>query len=120
MLCGALPSVCYILLALFMPRVARHVFPNIPHHVIQRGNRRDDDDKQLYLGWLNHCYLRYQVTLLSYCLMDSHVNLVMVPDTADGLQQVLKPLHMRYAQYINKQHGWTGHLCKTVFFVSIR
>ena len=108
-----------------MPRVARHVFPNIPHHITQRGNRCDDvffcdDDQQLYLEWLNHNCSKYQVTLWSYCLMNNHVHLVIVPETADGLQQVLKPLHMRYAQYINKQHGWMGYVWQGCFYVSIR
>ena len=106
-----------------MPRVARHVFPNLPHHITQRGNRRDDvffcdDDKQLYLDWLIEYCSKYKVALLAYCLMDNHVHLVLVPETADGLQKVLKPLHMRYAQYINKQQGWTGHLWQGRFFSS--
>lgn len=106
-----------------MPRIARHVFPNIPHHITQRGNRREDvffhdDDKQLYLEWLTDYCLKHQVTILAYCLMDNHIHLVLIPETADGLQKVLKPLHMRYAQYINKQHGWTGHLWQGRFFSS--
>ena len=106
-----------------MPRVARHVFPAIPHHITQRGNRREDvffcdDDKQLYLEWLTAYCLKYQVTILSYCLMDNHVHLILTPEMEDGLQRVLKPLHMRYAQYINKQHGWTGHLWQGRFFSS--
>jgi len=106
-----------------MPRVARHVFPSIPHHITQRGNRREDvffcdDDKQLYLEWLTDYCLKHQVTILSYCLMDNHIHLILIPETEDGLQKVLKPLHMRYAQYINKQHGWTGHLWQGRFFSS--
>jgi len=106
-----------------MPRVARHVFPNIPHHITQRGNRREDvffcdDDKQLYLEWLTYYCLKHHVTILSYCLMDNHIHLVLIPESDDGLQKVLKPLHMRYAQYINKQHGWTGHLWQGRFFSS--
>ena len=90
-----------------MPRVARHVFPTIPHHITQQGNRREDmffcdDDKQLYLEWLTDYCLKYHVTILSYCLMDNHVHFVLIPETEDGLQQVLKPLHMRYAQYIKR------------------
>jgi hypothetical protein len=30
--------------------------------------------------------------------------------TKEGLQKVLKPLHMRYSQYINKQQNITGIL----------
>ena len=31
---------------------------------------------------------------------------------------VLKPLHMRYAQRINRVHGWKGHLWQGRFFSS--
>jgi len=48
--------------------------------------------------------------------MDNHIHLVLEPEATDSLQKVLKPLHMRYAQYINKQHGWTGHLWQGRFF----
>ena len=97
--------------------------PKLPHHITQRGNRRDDvffcdDDKQLYLEWLIEYCSKYKVALLAYCLMDNHVHLILVPETADGLQKALKLLHMRYAQYINKQQGWTGHLWQGRFFSS--
>ncbi|OUR71585.1 hypothetical protein A9Q78_09305 [Methylophaga sp. 41_12_T18] len=106
-----------------MPRTRRHVFPTIPHHITQRGNRREDvffndDDKQLYLEWLTDYCKKYQVELLSYCLMDNHIHLIMTPQTHDGLHNVLKPLHMRYAQYINRRHGWSGHLWQGRFFSS--
>ena len=52
-----------------MPRIARQVFPDIPHHITQRGNRREnvfftDGDRVAYLNWLAwssapaHCELR--------------------------------------------------------------
>jgi len=41
-------------------------------------------------------------------LMTNHIHLVLVPHTEDGLQRVLKPLHMRYAQRINRAKGWKG------------
>ncbi len=87
-----------------MPRAARHVFPNIPHHITQRGNRREDvffcdDDKQLYLEWLiDYCH-KYAVTLLSYCLMDNHIHLVLIPSTEDGLMKVLKPLQTKRGRF---------------------
>ena len=42
-----------------MPRLARTVCARVPHHVTQRGNRREtvfftDDDRQAYLGWLQY------------------------------------------------------------------
>jgi len=90
-----------------MPRLARAVFPTIPHHITQRGNRREDvffsdEDRLFYLELLQHYSKKYKVAVLAYCLMDNHIHLVLTPNTEDGLQKVLKPLHMRYAQYINK------------------
>ena len=50
--------------------------------------------------------------------MTNHIHLVAVPAEGDGLQRVLKPLHMRYAQRINRAQGWKGHLWQGRFFSS--
>ena len=106
-----------------MPRLPRTVFAGLAHHVTQRGNRREpiffaDDDRIAYLSWLEEYADKHQVEVLAYCLMSNHVHLVVVPTTDDGLQLVLKPLHMRYAQRINRQMGWSGHLWQGRFFSS--
>ncbi len=86
-----------------MPRLARTVFAKVPHHITQRGNRREDifltkEDRELYLAWLEDYCQQHGVDILAYCLMTNHIHLVAVPATEDALQHVLKPLHMRYAQ----------------------
>lgn len=106
-----------------MPRLARTVFANVPHHITQRGNRREnvfftDDDRNHYLNWLATYCDRHKVDILAYCLMTNHVHLVLVPATETGLQQVLKPLHMRHAQRINRKRGWKGHLWQDRYFSS--
>ena len=106
-----------------MPRVARNVFAGIPHHITQRGNRREDvffedDDRTIYLDWLAHYCQKFDVDVLAYCLMTNHVHLVLTPNDVSGLHNVLKPLHMRYAQHINKAKGWRGHLWQGRFFSS--
>ncbi|RUM91325.1 MAG: hypothetical protein DSZ27_06735 [Thiomicrospira sp.] len=50
--------------------------------------------------------------------MTNHTHLILRPSDSDGLQKVLKRLHMRYAQYINKKKGWKGHLWQGRFFSS--
>ena len=47
------------------------------------------------------------------------MHLILKPDSEEGLQRVLKPLHMRYDQYINKVKGWKGHLWQGRFFSSV-
>ena len=106
-----------------MPRLARTVFAGLPHHVTQRGNRREnvffgDDDRRTYLEWLRAYCDEHGVAILAYCLMTNHVHLVLVPDGDDGLQRALKPLHMRYAQRVNRARGWHGHLWQGRFFSS--
>jgi len=106
-----------------MPRLARSVFANIPHHITQRGNKREDvfftdEDRLFYLELLKLYCKKHEVSILVYCLMTNHVHLVLTPHSKEGLQQVLKPLHMRYSQYINKINGWNGHLWQGRFFSS--
>lgn len=106
-----------------MPRLARTVFAGIPHHITQRGNRREDifftdEDRNHYLDWLKVYSQKHGVDILAYCLMTNHVHLVAIPQAEDSLQRALKPLHMRYAQMINRKHSWNGHLWQGRFFSS--
>ena len=82
-----------------MPRLARIVFAGVPHHITQRGNRREDvfyvgEDYHTYLEWLSHYSQQHQLEILAYCLMTNHIHLVAVPARVSSLQQVLKPLHV--------------------------
>jgi putative transposase len=106
-----------------MPRHARFVFPGIPHHVTQRGNRReeiffDDTDRRAYLDWLAEYCVKHRVSLLAYCLMRNHVHIVAVPESGDGLERVFRPLHTRYAQRINRAKNWRGHVLQGRYFSS--
>ena len=106
-----------------MPRAPRIVFPGVPHHVTQRGNRRgpvffSDDDRRSYLALLREYTTKHDVQVLAYCLMPNHAHLVLVPRAADGLHRALKPVHMRHAQRLNHWRDWTGHLWQGRFFSS--
>lgn len=106
-----------------MARTARTVVPDIPHHIVQRGNRRervffDDRDRYAYLTWLAQYCDQFRVQVLAYCLMSNHVHLVAVPPAVDALDEVFQPLHTRYAQRINRRRGWSGHLWQGRFFSS--
>jgi len=106
-----------------MPRQARIVFPNIPHHITQRGNRREDvfftdNDRKQYLDWLKEYSKEHKVEILAYCLMTNHIHIIAVPTRGDGLERVLKPLHMRHTQRINRVKGRMGHLWQGRYFSS--
>ena len=87
-----------------MPRTARIVIPGTPHHVVQRGNRRQDvffadDDYRMYLSLMKEKCEEAGTTILAYCLMTNHVHLIAVPQTPDGFAAFgrgapsLHPLH---------------------------
>jgi len=106
-----------------MPRLSRTVFAGLPHHITQRGNRREnvfftEEDRDIYLQWLKKYSSDHNVEILAYCLMSNHIHLIAVPAEEDSLQRMLKPLHMRYAQHINRQQQWSGHLWQGRFFSS--
>ena len=106
-----------------MPRLARTVCARVPHHITQRGNRCEDvfftgDDRETYLAWLKDYADQHAVDILAYCLMTNHVHLIAAPADEDGLQRVLKPLHMRYAQRVNRSRGWKGHVWQGRYFSS--
>ncbi len=98
-----------------MARIARVVAPNLPHHIIQRGNRRqnvffNDEDKTAYLKILKEQCQRFGVFIWSYCLMDNHVHFVAVPQDKEGLANVFGQTHRHYTRMINFREGFRGYL----------
>jgi putative transposase len=103
-----------------MPRTARIVVPGHPHHITQRGARRQrtfftESDYTTYLDLLWQNKSRAQADIWAYCLMPNHVHLVVVPKFADSLAKLLGNTHHRYARLINAAHGWRGHLWQERF-----
>jgi len=98
-----------------MARLARVVAPGLPHHVTQRGNRRQevffsDADYAAYKALLaEHCAAA-GVAVWAYCLMPNHVHLILVPPDEDGLRAALGEAHRRYTRRINFREGWRGYL----------
>ena len=103
-----------------MARMPRVVVPSFPHHVTQRGNRRQKtffgiDDYLYYIELLAECSNLAETEIWAYCLMPNHVHLVMVPSHEDGLRAALGETHRRYTRHVNSRHGWRGHLWQERF-----
>ncbi|MEO6092753.1 MAG: transposase [Novosphingobium sp.] len=98
-----------------MARLAGVVRPGMPHHVTQRGNRRErtffeDGDYGLYLDLLASASERHGVEIWSYCLMPNHVHIVAVPRNGDGLGRTFRHVHRHYTGYVNARMRVTGRL----------
>jgi len=103
-----------------MARLARIVVPGLPHHVTQRGNRREaiffeDGDHEIYLDLLAEQTLKEEVAVWAYCLMPNHVHLILKPARSGDLGRAVGEAHRRYTNFINARGRWTGHLFQSRF-----
>jgi putative transposase len=103
-----------------MVRIARVIAPGIPHHVTQRGNRRQqtffcDDDYRAYLDLMAEWCDKCGVAIWSWCLMPNHVHLIAVPASENSLARAIGEAHRRYTRHINFREGWRGHLWQERF-----
>ena len=98
-----------------MARLPRLNLPDVPLHVIQRGNNRQaiffaDDDYAVYLDKLKEYGDKYHVAIHAFVLMTNHVHLLMTPSAKIGISQLMQSLGRYYVRYINQSYGRTGTL----------
>ncbi len=104
-----------------MPRLARIVVPGIPHHVTQRGIRKQRTffnalDYLTYLELAREHKDKAGAAIWAYCLMPNHVHMVVVPESGSSLAKFFGPVHCKYAKKVNATHGWSGHLWEQRFY----
>jgi putative transposase len=107
-----------------MTRHARLVSPGCPHHVTQRGNRRqdvfrDDEDRLKLIELLKLYIQRYEVDIWSYVLMTNHIHLIAVPQTLKSLSSAMRDCLSDYALFFNRRYGYVGHLWQQRFYSSM-
>jgi len=103
-----------------MARLPRLVVPGYPHHVTQRGNRRQktffsDDDYREYIAQIAAAKANSGTEIWAWCLMPNHVHLIVVPERSNSLSGLFAEAHRKYTRHINIRHGWRGHLWQERF-----
>lgn len=99
-----------------MPRRARLYIPDLPYHVVQRGNNREpcflaETDYRRYLEDLQASAGTHRCRVHAYVLMTNHVHLLVTPMTEQpGIGDMMQALGRRYVYYINKTYRRTGTL----------
>ncbi|HLI66784.1 MAG TPA: transposase [Caulobacteraceae bacterium] len=98
-----------------MGRIARVVVAGAPHHVTQRGNRRQttffgEKDYRLYHAIAAETFAAAEVEVWAYCLMPNHVHIVATPERPQALAEAVGATHVRYTRAVNRREGWTGYL----------
>ena len=99
-----------------MPRNARIVVPNTPHHIVQRGHNKQvvfagDDDYQYYLENLFEWKEQLNCKVYAWCLMTNHIHLIINPgNEIDSLAKLMKRLAGKQTRYVNRLEKRTGSL----------
>ena len=78
-----------------MPGISGMYLPEVPCHVIQRGNNRGASD---------------MVCVHAYVLMTNHVHLLMTPSRTDSISRAMQSIGRRYLQFVNRKYRRTGTL----------
>ena len=100
-------------------RPLRNELGNATYHLTSRGSdRRDiywtDDDRWLFLRLLGIVTVKYEWTLLAYCLMTNHYHLV-VRIGDGGLSDGMKWLNGGFSRITNRAHCREAHLFRNRF-----
>lgn len=111
-------------LALPMARLPRLVLPGLPHHVIQRAHPGqpvfgDEADHRAYLEALREAARTHGVAVHAYVLVPREVQLLVVPDTAEGLSRMMQSIGRRHGAWFNRRHARSGSLWDGRYRVTI-
>ncbi|MFH1311811.1 MAG: transposase [Candidatus Eisenbacteria bacterium] len=103
-----------------MGKTGRVVIGGIPHHIIQRGNRRQQiffsaSDYDAYIQVMRERCDRHSIEVWAYCLMPNHVHLIAVPHKPDELGRAVGEAHRYHAVRVNMKKNWIGHLWRQRF-----
>jgi REP-associated tyrosine transposase len=99
-----------------MPRKARILVPNCPHHIVQRGHNRKavflaDQDYQYYLENLRDWKKELGIKVYAWCLMTNHIHIIAEPsEDSMTLSLLMKRINGRQAAYVNKLEGRSGSI----------
>ncbi|OGF51102.1 MAG: hypothetical protein A2231_08875 [Candidatus Firestonebacteria bacterium RIFOXYA2_FULL_40_8] len=107
-----------------MPRTARSVDVNMPYHICQRGNSKqiifhDYKDKEFYLRILKEGALKYDMSILAYCLMGNHVHLIVIPKYSYSLSKAFRNTNGKYSRYFNMKYDKSGHLWSERYYSKV-
>ena len=98
-----------------MARLPRYFAPQVPLHIILRGNDRnpivgDEDDLRFLRTTMSDAAKRHDLAIHAYVLMTNHFHLLATPQTERGLPLLMQAVGRSYVRYFNDLQIRTGTL----------
>ena len=106
-----------------MPRKPRFFLPNVPVHMIIRGNNRqavfaEDEDYFAYRSWLREASELLDCNIHAYVLMTNHVHILLSADDTRNISKLSQAVGRKYVPYFNHKYGKSGTLWEGRFKAS--
>lgn len=98
-----------------MARKSRNYIKSSFFHVMVQGINKEyifntDIDKKEYLKIMKNTETQYDVEIISYCIMDNHVHLLVRIEKTDDLSKFMHKINTLYALYYNKKYDRVGYV----------
>ena len=103
-----------------MPRTPRSLIGDAYiHNMIQGINReyifQSSQQKYKYIKLLKKYSQKYNILIISYCIMDNHVHILTYSDNIKNVSLFMKETNTEYAIYYNKQNNRVGYVFRNRF-----
>lgn len=97
-----------------MPRHPRFLPPGSCFHIMNRGNNHMpiftcDKDYYFYLNKLTELKAEHPFELYHYCLMETHLHLLVKIEKESEFSNFSKRLNLSYFAYFQRNYGFAGH-----------
>ena len=107
-----------------MPRRPRYIIPEVPLHVIQRGNNRaptfeSTTELTRFRQLLVDAARKFGCEIHAYVLMTNHFHLLLTPATSRSVASMMQAIGRRYVPWVNARRNRTGTLWEGRFKSSI-
>lgn len=107
-----------------MPRAARILGNDITYHVVSKCNAKEllfrtDRDFGAFLQHVEECQKALLFELHAYCLMQSHIHLILTTRRDVFLNKVMFGICQQFSYQYNKWYGREGHFWKNHYFCKV-
>lgn len=98
-----------------MPRNSRNYINTTFFHIMVQGLNKEfifnkDEDKEQYLKFVNKIKKEVNIVIISYCIMNNHVHILVKTDTIDQLSRFMHKVNTLYAIYYNQKYNRVGYV----------
>ncbi len=103
-----------------MPRKSRKIIgEGFTHNMVQGINREfifeKNQQKEKYLKLIKKYSQKYNVLMISYCIMDNHAHLIIYSKNIENISKFMKDVNMEYALYYNRIKERVGYVFRNRF-----